>query len=245
MKKIIILGATSAIAQSAARIWAQRGDRLYLVARSAEKLTRVASDLRVRGAEKVVEKLADLDATDAGEAIVAAAKEALGGIDIALVAFGELEAESALRLDSQASRKILQTDFVSPALWLDRLALEMESQGFGVLAAIGSVAGDRGRGSNYHYGSAKGGLALFLSGLRNRLYRRGVAVVTLKPGFVDTPMTAAFKKGPLWASADRVGRGIVRAIDRRKSVAYLPGFWRLIMAVIRSIPEAIFKRLSL
>ena len=125
-------------------------------------------------------------------------------------------------------------------------ANRFEAEKRGVIAAIASVAGDRGRASNYVYGAAKGMVAIFLSGLRNRLARSGVAVVTIKPAFVDTPMTASFeKKGLLWAKPDAVAAGIVRAIDRRADVVYLPGFWRLIMLVIRHIPEAAFKRLSL
>ena len=110
---------------------------------------------------------------------------------------------------------------------------------------ISSVAGDRGRQSNYVYGSAKAAVTTFLQGLRNRLHPAGVQVLTVKPGFVDTPMTSAFPKGPLWASPEQIARGIHRAIQKRKDVVYLPGFWRLIMRVIREIPEAVFKRLSL
>ena len=110
---------------------------------------------------------------------------------------------------------------------------------------IGSVAGDRGRQSNYVYGAAKGMVSLFLQGLRNRLAKQGVQVLTIKPGFVDTPMTAAFSKGALWAKPDDIARGIVRAVDRKSDEVYLPGFWWVIMTIIRHIPERIFKKLSL
>ena len=110
---------------------------------------------------------------------------------------------------------------------------------------ISSVAGDRGRQSNYVYGSAKSLVTTFTSGLRQRLYKYGVSVITVKPGFVDTPMTAAFPKGPLWAQPERIAQGIVRAIDRSSTIVYLPGFWRPIMGIIRTIPERIFQRLSL
>jgi decaprenylphospho-beta-D-erythro-pentofuranosid-2-ulose 2-reductase len=115
----------------------------------------------------------------------------------------------------------------------------------GTIAVISSVAGDRGRGSNYVYGSAKALVTAFLSGLRQRLVKCGVTVVTIKPGFVDSPMTAAFAKGPLWARPERIAAGIVRAIDRHSGTVYLPGFWRPIMWVIRTIPERVFLRLSL
>ena len=126
------------------------------------------------------------------------------------------------------------------------LARCFEARGAGQLAVISSVAGDRGRQSNYVYGAAKGMVSLFLQGLRNRLFASGVHVLTIKPGFVDTPMTAHIKKGgPLWASPEQVAKGIVWAIDRRRDVAYVPGFWRPIMAVIRALPESVFKRLHL
>jgi short-subunit dehydrogenase len=245
MKRILVLGATSAIAQGAARRWAEQGESLYLVARTAEKLAVVAADLRTRGAGRVIERQCDLEASDRAGEVIAAARAELGGIDVVLMAWGILGDGESLRRDPAGCRRLLEIDFVHPAVWLDRVAEDLEAQRSGVLAAIGSVAGDRGRQSNYHYGSAKGGLAIFLSGLRNRLYRSGVTVLTVKPGFVDTPMTAAFRKGPLWASPERVGQGIVRAIDRRRELVYLPGYWRVILAGIRAIPEWLFKRLRL
>jgi short-subunit dehydrogenase len=139
----------------------------------------------------------------------------------------------------------LQTNGTSVIALLTLLANRFEAQGHGTLAVIGSVAGDRGRQSNYVYGTAKGMLAIFLQGLRNRLHRRGVNVLTIKPGFVDTPMTAGFEKGPLWASPEQVASRIIVAIDKGWDVVYAPAFWRLIMLVITTIPERVFKRLSL
>jgi short-subunit dehydrogenase len=121
----------------------------------------------------------------------------------------------------------------------------MEDSKGAVIAAIGSVAGDRGRQSNYVYGAAKGGLDILLEGLRHRLAPKGVAVVTIKPGFVDTPMTASFPKGPLWAKPEKVAVDIRRAIDKRRPVTYTPGFWCLIMLVIKSVPRAIFYKTKL
>jgi short-subunit dehydrogenase len=127
----------------------------------------------------------------------------------------------------------------------NRIAQKLEAQGSGTLAIISSVAGDRGRASNYLYGSAKAAVSTYLSGLRQRLTPHGINVLTIKPGFVDTPMTAAFKKGALWAKPDQVARGIVHAIDKRRSVVYLPRFWWAIMAVIQGIPEFVFRRIKL
>jgi short-subunit dehydrogenase len=134
---------------------------------------------------------------------------------------------------------------MTPVSWLTRIADRFEKQGHGTIVAIGSVAGDRGRQSNYVYGTSKGGLGIFLEGLRNRLHDRGVQVLTVKPGFVDTPMTGHVKKSPLFASAGRVARGIHSAILNRRNVVYLPGFWRVVMTGIRAVPESIFKRLKL
>jgi short-subunit dehydrogenase len=121
----------------------------------------------------------------------------------------------------------------------------MEAQQQGSIAVISSVAGDRGRASNYLYGSAKAAVSTFLSGMRQRLEKRGVNVLTVKPGFVDTPMTRDFKKSALWAKPEEVARGIVRAIDRRKAVVYLPWFWSIIMLIIKHVPEFMFKRTKL
>ena len=125
------------------------------------------------------------------------------------------------------------------------LATGFETAGSGTLCAIGSVAGERGRASNYVYGAAKSAVSTCLQGLRQRLAPRGVRVATIKPGFVDTPMTARFRKGLLWASPETVGAGIVAAIARGRSVVYLPGFWRIVMAVLRALPEAVFLRLRI
>ncbi|HLV61002.1 MAG TPA: SDR family oxidoreductase [Fredinandcohnia sp.] len=245
MKRIAIFGATSAIAQACARIWAARGDALFLVGRKAERLEAIAGDLGVRGAKSVRFEAHDLADLEAHPALVDHAFEALGGIDVALVAHGALGDPVLLAQDAALAAENIALNFVSAASLLTCLANRMEAQGGGSLAVISSVAGDRGRQSNYVYGSAKAGLTAFASGLRNRLHRRGVHVLTVKPGMVDTPMTAHMKKSALFASPEAVAKGIVRAIDRRKDVVYVPGFWRAIMWVIRSIPERVFKRLSL
>lgn len=245
MKRIVIFGATSAIAQETARLWAARGDAFYLVGRDATRLESVAADLRVRGAASVQVEAQDLSRTDAHEALVERAAEALEGIDVALVAYGSLGDQALSEQDFSHAERELQTNFLSAASLLGHLGNRLEAQRTGTLAVISSVAGDRGRASNYVYGAAKAGLTAYASGLRNRLQRSGVAVVTIKPGFVDTPMTAHVPKGPLFVSPEVVAKGIVRAVDRRRDVVYLPWFWRPIMWVIRTIPERVFKRLSL
>ncbi len=245
MSKILIIGAYSAIAEATARIWAAGGHRLYLVGRRAERLRDLAADLKIRGAESA--EWAELDAHDFARhaEVVSQAIAALQGLDIALIAHGTLGDQAACERDARLALEEINTNALSVISLVTHVSPHFEAQGSGTIAVISSVAGDRGRASNYVYGCAKGAVSLFLQGLRQRLHPAGVHVLTIKPGFVDTPMTASFRKGPLWASPERVARGIMRAIQRGHSVAYIPGFWRGIMAVIRSIPECLFKRIKL
>ncbi|HEX5802659.1 MAG TPA: SDR family oxidoreductase [Azospira sp.] len=244
-QRILIVGAASAIAEAAARQWAGRGAALFLVARNATKLETIAADLRVRGASSVAVHV--LDATDlaAHAAMFDAALATLGGIDVALIAHGTLPDQKACEASVELTLKEIENNGLSVIALATRLANLLEAQGSGCIAVISSVAGDRGRQSNYVYGAAKGMVTRFLQGLRNRLAKRGVHVLTIKPGFVDTPMTAAFKKGALWAQPADVAHGIITAIDKGRDHVYLPGFWRLIMLVISHIPERIFKKLAL
>jgi short-subunit dehydrogenase len=245
MRKVLIVGASSAIAQAVARQLAARGDALFLLARSEERLAAQAADLRIRGASEVGFSAFDADLLDSHAALLEQAHANLGGLDVVLIAYGTLNEQRACEGDVALALQALHTNGTSVIALLTLLANRFEAQGHGTLAVIGSVAGDRGRQSNYVYGAAKGMLSVFLQGLRNRLHKRGVRVLTIKPGFVDTPMTAAFNKGPLWASPDAVGARIILALDKGWDVVYAPGFWRPIMLMIRLIPERLFKRLAL
>ena len=245
MKRVLIIGASSAIAEAAARLWAVQGASLFLVARKADRLQAIAADLSVRGAAKVGTQIMDATDVAAHAAMFDAALAELGGIDIALIAHGTLPDQKACEASVELALKEIDNNGLSVIALATCLANLMEAQGSGCIAVISSVAGDRGRQSNYVYGAAKGMVTRFLQGLRNRLAKKGVQVLTIKPGFVDTPMTAAFKKGALWAQPDDVARGILAAIEKGKDEVYLPGFWWLIMAIIRHIPEPIFKKLSL
>lgn len=245
MKKILIIGATSAIAEATARLYAKDGDRIGLIARNESHLEAVAQDLRQRGAESVTTFVMDANDFARHEMVLASANEALGGIDFVLVAHGTLPDQDACQATAETMLHEFSTNCTSTLSLVTVLANMFESRRAGSIGVITSVAGDRGRQSNYVYGAAKGAVGLFLGGLRNRLHGSGVHVLTIKPGFVDTPMTAAFSKGALWATPQAIAKGIKSAQRRRRDVVHLPGFWRMIMLVIRLIPEKIFKRLSL
>ncbi len=245
LRKVAVFGATSAIAHAASRLLAARGAELFLVGRDPRKLDAVAGDLRARGAARVETAVADLDEVERHPALVEAAASSLGRLDAVLVAQGVLGDAAECEASPAAAEAVLRSNFVGPALLAQAAANRLAAQGSGVLVGISSVAGDRGRGSNYAYGAAKGGFSLFLQGLRNRVHGRGVAVVTVKPGFVDTPMTAHLAKNRLFATPGAVARVIVRAAERRRDVVYAPGFWRLVMLAVRAIPERLFKRMKL
>jgi decaprenylphospho-beta-D-erythro-pentofuranosid-2-ulose 2-reductase len=243
---VLIIGATSAIAQATARRFAAEGAAFFLVARDAGRLAAVAADLGSRGATVAGQCTADLAHPASHARVVDEAVRALGTLDHVLIAHGVLPDQARAEAEPGHARDALEVNFVSPATLCLHLAPHLERQGAGCLAVVGSVAGDRIRLSNYIYGASKGALALFLDGLRARLRRCGVRVVTVKPGFVDTPMTVALRKGALYASAETVGRGIHRAMTGRRSGAcYVPAFWRAIMLVIRLIPGPAFRRMPI
>lgn len=245
MKKILIIGATSAIAQAVAQRYAAKGATLYLLARNEEKLEAFAKDLKVRGATQVQYALFDADDTSGHETVLNQAIAALDGFDICLVAYGTLSDHKACEASAALMQQAMHTNAVSVMSLLTHLGNYCAAQQSGTLAVISSVAGDRGRQSNYVYGAAKGALSIFLQGLRNRLFHSGVHVLTIKPGFVDTPMTAHLPKSAMWASPDQVAKGIEKAIAGKRNTAYIPGWWLIIMLIIRSIPEAVFKRLKM
>ena len=245
MKFVVIVGATSAMAQHAARQWAARGDRLLLLGRHADVLQALAQDCQLRGAAAVDTLAHDLDDVAHWQQVLPAHLTDAPPVDVVLLAYGVLPVSDEVNHNWQALQASLHTNMVSPlghlAWWADRL----QAQGRGTLAAIGSVAGDRGRASNYAYGAAKSGLATYMQGLRQRLHRHGVTVLTIKPGWVDTPMTAGVSKNALFAAPERVGGDIVRAIDNGRDQIYTPWFWAVIMRLVRAIPERVFRRLSL
>jgi short-subunit dehydrogenase len=245
VKKILIIGATSAIAEASAKIWANRGSSLFLVARNQERLEVIQNDLRVRGASQVSIYCLDMNDFDGHLLMLEKVNQVFDGIDVVLIAHGTLSNQAQCEQSVESTIKEITTNALSVIGLLTHLANIFERQKKGVIAVISSVAGERGRQSNYVYGSAKAMVTSFTSGLRQRLAKQAVCVLTIKPGFVDTPMTANFKKGPLWASSAKVAQLLVNAIDTKRDIAYLPVFWCGIMFLIRAIPERIFKKLSL
>lgn len=245
MLKIMIIGATSAIAHETAKYFANDGAEFFLVARSSKKLTVVSDDLLARGAKSV--DLFEMDMNDFGrhqEALDAAIAK-MGQLDALYIAHGSLGDQAAAEADVDVMIQEINTNFLSTAAFLTLAANYFEAQRRGAIAVISSVAGDRGRGSLYVYGTAMAAKTAFLQGLRNRLAKAGVSVLTVKPGRVATPMTADMKPSPLLADPAKVGAEIYKAMKNGRDILYVPAYWSVIMMIIRNIPERIFKRLSL
>jgi decaprenylphospho-beta-D-erythro-pentofuranosid-2-ulose 2-reductase len=241
--KVVVFGATSAIATATLRLWTHK--EICLVGRSKARLEQLAQDLKARGAQVVHIEEAEIGNPDVAEGLIERISTQFGEFDSVLLAHGDLPDQQESQNTYLATKHSLDVNFLSVVALLTPIANLMEKRKRGTIVVIGSVAGDRGRQSNYIYGTAKGAVSIFLQGLRNRLSRSNVNVVTIKPGFVDTPMTAKVKKGFLFATPEKVAEGLVRAVDRGKNEVYLPWFWGGIMSVIRNIPEGIFKRLKL
>jgi decaprenylphospho-beta-D-erythro-pentofuranosid-2-ulose 2-reductase len=244
-RRVLIVGATSTIAGEVARRYAAQGARLILLGRRVQALEAQAADLRVRGAAEVA--IEAFDAADIAQHadLLARAWARWQGIDIALIAFGVLPDQAAAQAAAAEALASFDINARSVISVLTELGNRFEAQGSGVIGVISSPAADRGRQSNYVYGAAKAAVSNFCSGLRHRLFPRGVRVVTILPGFVDTPMTAGFPKGPLWAQPARVARDIERALERRNGTVYTPWFWRWIMLIVIHVPQAIFLRSKL
>lgn len=237
--RTLILGATSAVAAEVSALCAARGDRLFLVGRDPEKLRALVA--RLSGAV-VGHRSFDFTEFAAAPACVSQAIAALGGLDRALLAHGWLPDQARTESDFDYARQVVDTNFTSAIALLQPLANYFEQQGAGHLAAITSVAGERGRPRNYTYGAAKRALGCYLEGLRSRLYRRGVRVHDIKLGPVPTPMSEGHPRNLLWGEKAAVARGIVAAMEGRRFAIYLPRRWRLVMGIVRALPECVFQR---
>ena len=245
MKRIVILGAGSSIAQAVERLMAKDALDLCLVGRSESRLKALQSDLLARGANHVSICESDLDVTHAHAALLRNITQSFGAFDTVLLAYGSLLDQPATQRNADLALREIHTNFASAASLLTIFAEPLVAAKSGTIAVITSVAGDRARRSNYVYGSAKGGLSLFVEGLRSRMHPLGIRVVTIKPGPVDTPMTSSMPKKNGFASPEAVGKDIYRFLQRvRGDVLYTPGKWRIIMAAVRVIPHWLIKRLN-
>jgi decaprenylphospho-beta-D-erythro-pentofuranosid-2-ulose 2-reductase len=242
-KTVLILGGTSDVGIATARIYAGKGWRVVLAGRDEAELVRNTNDLKAR-----------YTATDASyfRLDILDVEEFLEGRlsplpDTAICVVGLLGDQLLAQQSAKRTRDILRTNFEGPALLFENLARQMTQRGGGTLVGVGSVAGDRGRASNYIYGAAKGGFAIFLSGLRNRLAGTEVRVLTVKPGYIRTRMTAGLKlPNLLTAAPDEVGRAIYRAAEvTKRDVIYVRPIWALLMMIVRNIPEKVFKKMKL
>jgi short-subunit dehydrogenase len=244
-QRILIVGATSAIACACARRWAMSGTQFFLVGRDPVKLAQVGADLGARGTQ-VHTYVLDLTHYAQHAAMLDACCEALGPIDMALLAHGVLGDQQACEQDAALAVQAFHSNGLSVIALLTALAPRMQAQGSGCIAVISSVAGERGRASNFHYGAAKAAVTAYCSGLRVRLARSGVHLLTILPGFVDTPMTQGLPLPRLLlATPEQVAADITRALQRQRNTLYTPWFWRPIMGVIRRIPERVFMRMKL
>lgn len=246
-KSVVILGATSAMARASAMAFARAGYRVVLAAQDTEENARNAVDLRLRyghDAHAITFQALDFDSHPQ---VLRACELALGEVPGGVVLFfGYMTEQTEAQKDFTAARKTIDVNFTAAVSLLERFAAAMESRGSGFIGVVSSVAGDRGRQSNYIYGASKAALTAYAQGLRNRLFKAGVAVTTIKPGFVDTKMTFGLPlPGPLVASPERAGEDICRAILRAKNEVYVPFFWRYIMMIIKSVPEFQFKKMKL
>lgn len=240
---ILIVGATSAIATATARLFAERRDHLFLIARNGERLSDLVADLKVRGAQSVGTLTLDLDDSSAHSDAITDAVKFLEQIDVALLCHGTLPDQAACESSFKLATKAINTNGLSVVSLLTEIAQRMRTQGKGTIAVITSVAGMRGRQPNYVYGSAKALVSTYLQGMRGRLHEHNVHVIDIKPGLVDSPMTAQFQKGILWSTPDVVAEIIIKSISKKKHTVYAPGYWRYIMFLVNVIPEFIFKRM--
>lgn len=244
---VLVLGGTSAIAVAYCRLLATRGDRFILVGRHPSRLEAVKADLEARGAEKVATVVHDLETTEACDVHFETFCRQLGIPDQVLLAYGVLGDQIKAENDSADIRRIMSVNFTSAAIWMQVAATHLPRDKIRQIIAIGSVAGDRGRASNYIYGAAKAGLAAFAEGLAHRLHLTPLKVLLIKPGLVDSPMTAHLdRSGPLWAPPERVANCIDKAVQaNRSTVVYTPRFWQAVMMAVRFLPRSIFYRTKL
>ena len=245
MSTLLLIGATSAISQAYLEHVGQRYKRIFLVARSKVKLEQIVQHVQVSSGAEVESMDANLADTSIHPQIIDRAQQYLGNVDQVMICYGDLTDQARCRDDSSYMVEQFTLNATSTISLSSHAARVLIGEGGGDLVVVGSVAGDRGRKSNYAYGAAKGAVAIFLAGLGMDMERDNVRVLTVKPGFVDSPMTAHLKKGALWSTPAKVAGDIAKAVDRQKAVVYTPWFWQFIMLIIKWLPGFVIKRLPI
>ena len=245
MENILVIGATSEIAKATARLYAQNSSNLYLLARDTRILEITAKDLEICGASQVNYGFIEITDFATHPSVIDQAFKQLKHIDVVLIAHGTLPDQALCENNVADVIRELNVNAIGTISVLTHLANKFEEQGSGTIAVITSVAGERGRKKNYVYGSAKGMISIFLQGLRNRLFAKGITVLDIKPGLVDTPMTNHMKKTILWTQPETIAKSIVKGINKNKNIIYCPFYWRFIMIILKLIPENIFKKLNI
>lgn len=244
-KSVLILGASSPIARATAIEFAKKGYALFLAGREIEDIERIGEDIKIRFQVPVKWGIFNAIAYETHASFIHNVSKVMGGLEGVYVGFGMTGDQSKAVVDFVEAHRIIQTNYIGAVSALTHAGQLLANSQKGFIIGISSVAGERGRQSNYVYGSAKAGLTVFLQGLRNRLFHLGVHVLTVKPGFVDTSMTYGKEGVILNAAPENIGRSIVKAVEKRKNEVYLPWFWGMIMGVVKAIPESIFKRLRM
>ncbi len=241
---VLIIGANSAIARACARVYAEQGHSLYLIGRDGQRLEELEKDLEVRGAAQVYGTEADLEEFHEHDNLMRRVFSEFDILDVALIAHGTLPDQEACESDFELAEAAIRVNGTSVISLLSLLALRMQEQRTGTIAVITSVAADRGRQPNFVYGAAKAMVSTYLQGLRGKLFPHNVHVVEIKPGLVDSPMTAHMEKGMLFSSPESVARIVVRSIAKKKHTVYAPAYWRAILWIVRAIPDFVFKRIK-
>ena len=245
MTNILLIGATSAISQSTSRLFAKDGATLFLIARDEARLKVISSDLLERGAKTVKTAVLDVREFECQEEVINRAFDELGTVDVMLIAHGTLPPQKQCEQDQSELLDAISVNGTASVSLLNLIAKKMEYQGHGTICVITSVAGDRGRATNYVYGASKKLVSTFLEGLGQRLNKCGVRILDIRPGFVKTPMTSEFDhSGLLWSKPETIAKSIHCAIRKSQGVVYTPWFWQYIMLTVRFLPRRIFNKLN-